>query len=726
MRRLRRVPAVVFAGDRRVWKAAVLAAVPLLALTAFYCLRPRFYYTGTDSVDETTYFSQAPAGTPTCTPSVLELAAGTAIVRLRARSPTRERPSLRLMLQVGAHTIYSDLSPLHVQPDRISNADFQIPRTPARPAARIASLCVQATAGAIEWVGAGVPSIVSQSATVNGAPLPAQLAVWFMPPAGSRRSYVQEAGAIFQRAALFRPGIVGAWTYPVLLFLVLPAIAVLALRCLALALAGGGWSARRAGAWLFAIAALNFACWALITPAFQAPDEVDHFAYVQSVVERGEGPSTDAAAPIDRWSNSESLALEATAFLTDHEIDDTRLPWTSLAQERYRELDAIQHPAANNGGGYSTSAAHGPLYYLALAPGYLLARHGTAFSQLTLMRLTSALLGALAALFAFLIARELAPGRPWLAVLAGLLVVYEPMYGFISGAVNNDVGVNAAGAAVAFLLIRLLRRGPTVAWGLIAGVTLVALPLIKETGLSLYPVAALVLLAALWRYHSRSDLPGWIALILGAILMDELSVHVLSSLQPPAAANGFSAIGSNTSAASEALHHIPEFLSFLWQLFLPRLPGMAQHFSVSGNPADVIFVKRGWGAFGWYDVFFSHWVYVVIALAMLLSIPLGALAAGREWTWIRRNWIETLTVILIPVAVIAGFEAAYYSPGVQTVIPTFGRYVFPAIAPLAVMVVGALHGFGRRNMLYCGVALFVAMIALSYSAQLLTLTSFYA
>jgi len=369
------------------------------------------------------------------------------------------------------------------------------------------------------------------------------------------------------------------------------------------------------------------------------------------------------------------------------------MPWTSLAENRYHELDAIQHPSANNGGGYSTSAAHGPLYYLALAPGYLLAKSDTAFSQLTLMRLISALLGALAALFAFLIARELAPGRPWLGVLAGLLVVYEPMYGFISGVVNNDVGVNAAAAAAAFLLIRLLRRGPTVAWGLITGVTLVALPLIKETGLSLYPVAALVLLAGLVMYHRRSDLAGWIALVVGAILMDEISVHVLSKLQPPAASNGFSAIGSNTSAASEALHQLPEFMSYLWQIFLPRLPGMAQHFSVGGNPAYAIFVKRGWGAFGWYDVFFSHWVYVVIALAMLATIPLGLMAARREWVWIRRNWLEALTVVLIPVAVI---------------------------------VVGALHGFGRRNMLYCGIALFVAMIALSYSAQLLMLTSFYA
>jgi len=70
------------------------------------------------------------------------------------------------------------------------------------------------------------------------------------------------------------------------------------------------------------------------------------------------------------------------------------------------------------------------------------------FSQLTLMRFTSALLGALGVLFAFLLVRELAPARPWLAVLAALLVTYEPMYGFISGLVNNDVGVNAGAAAL--------------------------------------------------------------------------------------------------------------------------------------------------------------------------------------------------------------------------------------------------------------------------------------
>ena len=687
---------MLFAGDRRVWKVAALAAIPALALVAFYCLRPNFYYTGTNSVEEGTHLKHVPPNAPVCTPAVLELPAGTAFVRLSLRSPTRERPALQLTVGVGARSIHSTLPPLAVAASRISNADFPIPKTPDSPSARYASLCVQAGEGEVEWSATDVPSIVSQSLTVAGAPQPAQLSVWFLPPAGSRRSFVQQASAIFQRAAMFRPGIVGAWTYWVLILLVLPAIGLLGLRCMAVALGSSaahekatpesarfahehgagedavrrGWSARRAACWLFAIAALNFACWALITPAFQAPDEVDHFAYVQSVIERGEGPSTNATIPLDRWSSAESLALEATAFPTDHEIADTRMPGTPLAAQRYRALNAAEHPPTDNEGGYSTTAVHGPLYYLALAPGYLLAGHAATFSQLTLMRLMSALLGALAALFAFLIARELAPARPWLAVLAGLLVVYEPMYGFISGTLNNDVGVNAAAAAAAFLLLRALRHGLTAPWGLATGATLVAVPLVKQTGLSLYPVAVLVLVGAFVVHRGWRSPLGWLSLAVGAIAMDAISSKVLSMLQPAAGANGFSAIGSNTSAAHEALTHIPEFLSYLWQLFLPRLPGMAQHFATGGVPAFTIFVRRGWGAFGWYDVFFPRWVYLAILAAMLVAIPLGLLAARREWRWIRRNSLETLTVVLVPIAVIAGFEAAYSARACR---PSFPR-----------------------------------------------------
>jgi hypothetical protein len=81
---------------------------------------------------------------------------------------------------------------------------------------------------------------------------------------------------------------------------------------------------------------------------------------------------------------------------------------------------------------------------------------------------------------------------------------------------------------------------------------------------------------------------------------------------------------------------------------------------------------------------------------------------------------------LAPVLVLLGFEAAYYVRTVHAVIPEFGRYEFPAIAPLAAIVVGILHFAGRRWALCAGTVLLVAMLGLSYAAQLLELTAFYA
>lgn len=723
----------MFAGDQRVWRVAAVAAVPVVALVAFYCLRPRDYYTGTNNVEAYTYIAQAAPGESACV-SGLQIPPGTRRIRLQLISRTRLRPALKMALSLGGsrtHPIDSELGPQPVPANRISGAVFTIPNLPIRQNNQPASLCLTA-ADVVNWGGTPLPNVPSVSPpTLGGHPISGRIAVRYLPRAGEQQSYLARASEILSRAALFRPGIVGPWTYWIILLALLPTIAVLAIRCLALAVAGRG---RRLGAWLFAIAAVNAVCWSLITPAFQGPDEVDHYAYVQSLVERGEGPSHDPNSPLPRWSGSESLALEDTSFFTDHQVGDTKPPWLTSQQNHYHAEVAAHHPRSNDGGGYTTSAAHGPVYYLALAPAYLLTHHASVFSQLTLMRITSALLGALVVLFTFLLAREIAPGRPWLAVLAALLVAYQPMYGFISGIVNNDVGVNAAAAALELLLIRMLRRGITVQSGLITGAVLVALPIVKGTGLSLYPVAALVFIVTLWRHHERRDLYGWAALALAGLAVGEFSAHVLSTLQPATAATGSGAISSNASAVNDALHHIPNFLSYLWQSVLPRLPFMTKYFPPpvhSGfvlfrDPGFVIFVERGWGAFGWYDVFFQKWVYIVIFIAMVLTIPLGALALRQEWSWVRRNWLPVLALIAIPVAVTLGFVAAYYSPSPRIVIAEFGRYAFPAIGPLAVLVVGALHAFGRRRMLTVGVGLLVAAIGLSYAAQLLTLTAFYA
>jgi Predicted membrane protein (DUF2142) len=726
---LGRAASAVFTGDRRVWRAAAIVAVPLLALSAFYCLRPRFYFTGTDSVEAEAPVIEAQAGAPACVPG-LWLPAATAFVRVQTFSPTARRPALRLRLFIGHRSIFSRLPPLAVGAERPVNADFPIASTPAHPIARRVSLCLR-SAGPIHLGGTPLSKPGAEAPTLHGTPVAAGVAVWFLPRAGQRSSYAQRAGSIFSRAALFRPGIVGAWTYPLLLFVLAPALALLALRCLALALAGRG---RRLAAWLFAIAALNACCWALITPVFQGPDEVDHFAYTQSLVERGQKPTDDQSSPILRWSSAENLALQDTGFLTDHQVGDSRAPWLSAQARTYGAHVRRERPNRSDGGGYTTSAAHGPIYYLALAPAYAATRTASIFSQLTLMRFVSALIGALVVLFTYLLARELAPRRAWLGVLAGLLVAYEPMYGFISGIVNNDVGVNATAAALELLLIRLLRRGITIPWGALTGAVLLLLPSVKGTGLSLYPIAALVFAVALWRNHRRADLAGWAALAIVALVVGELIAHVLNpAFAPPASGGGgggggpASAIGSNANAVSEALHHIPDYLSYLWQVFLPRLPFMAHHFAPGKYPGFVIFIERGWGAFGWYDVFFPSWVYfAILAVSVLVFLVLAPWAALRERRWLRARWAETLTVVLTPAAVIVGFTAAYYSVEPRPVIAEFGRYVFPAIGPIALFVVGALHALGRRRLPVIGTGLLVAMIVLTYAAQLLTLTSFYA
>jgi hypothetical protein len=110
-------------------------------------------------------------------------------------------------------------------------------------------------------------------------------------------------------------------------------------------------------------------------------------------------------------------------------------------------------------------------------------------------------------------------------------------------------------------------------------------------------------------------------------------------------------------------------------------------------------------------------------VACILMAPV---AARREWTWVRAHRLELIALAAMPVAVIVGFEAAYYSPRPRSVIPEVGRYVFPAIGPLAILVVGSLHAVGRRWMSSIAVVLVLAMIGLSYASQLLTLTAFYA
>ncbi|MCZ7547156.1 MAG: DUF2142 domain-containing protein [Anaerolineae bacterium] len=112
------------------------------------------------------------------------------------------------------------------------------------------------------------------------------------------------------------------------------------------------------------------------------------------------------------------------------------------------------------------------------------------------LRLFSVALGAVTVALAPAIARATAPGHPAVAPLAMALTAFNPMFVFISGAVNND-NLNIALTTLAlFLSLRLLRDGLRARWVVALSVALALASLSKISGLAFYPLAALVLLIA--------------------------------------------------------------------------------------------------------------------------------------------------------------------------------------------------------------------------------------
>jgi hypothetical protein len=186
------------------------------------------------------------------------------------------------------------------------------------------------------------------------------------------------------------------------------------------------------------------------------------------------------------------------------------------------------------------------------------------------------------------------------------------------------------------------------------------------------------------------------------------------------------AIATAGGTISTALHAPLSYLTYVWEVFLPRLPGMHPHFPAGQYPASTIFVHTSWAAFGWNDIEFPGWVYKLLGSTIVAGGALGIAAAWRERSFLRRRPIEVLLLALTPVVVILAVEAVFYTSGRRAVITEFGRYQFPALAAWAALAVAALHGVGRRRMLAAGAVLLSALIAFGIASQLLVLTTFYA
>lgn len=358
----------------------------------------------------------------------------------------------------------------------------------------------------------------------------------------------------------------------------------------------------------------------------QSPDEPAHFAYAQGLAESFTLPGIKGRPGIssDQGVAENAVGAGRGAF------------WPGSAPPDWRRSDyaaylAAEHsadpPSRSNGSGPSTADANPPLYYLFAAVGYLIDDGGTAFGRLYAIRISGVLLLVLTTIGAWLLAGETLGHRrlPQLAcaAVAGLL----PMDAFMSTNVNPDALLITAWTFALWLGARVINREAAGRDAVALCAVTAAAILTKATS---YALVVPVLLALFFGWHRRPapERGPTLTRIAGAGLV--LVVPVLAWL---ALAHALGRAGINTIGSSPAHPFIVrQFLSYVWQFYLPRLPFLTPFRVTPQLPVYDIWLNQGTGVFGWLDVYLPDWLYRATAWAAagIAIVDVGLLTRLRE------------------------------------------------------------------------------------------------
>jgi len=229
------------------------------------------------------------------------------------------------------------------------------------------------------------------------------------------------------------------------------------------------------------------------------------------------------------------------------------------------------------------------------------------------------------------------------------------------------------------------------------GAVLALLPLAKGNGFFLYPAAAVGLAGVAWRHRPGARpfvaAAAAFALVCAVWIPFSLALHHDPLPTNPGwnAANPMeypTQVGPAVETRA-ALDHPGQFASYLWEEFLPPLPGMPDVRPLNfPHAAYTAYVVRGWASFGFIAIQFPHWVYVAIAAALGAAALMLLAALVRERRGVRQRGWELGVLVLALLTVWIGSEAVYFVPRANS-LSLFGRYLFVAIAALAVAAVGA-------------------------------------
>jgi Predicted membrane protein (DUF2142) len=703
-----RTPATVCgcltASGRAALRAVVVGGPLLIALGVVVLLsigdRPLL---GTNRVGPASFFAVVPPGGQACTGAPERIPAGTGVVVVRA-STTQAGP-LDVALVHGRRVIARGRRTASSE-----SGDTDVSLASEVRSTQRAVVCVRN--GGIKPLGlAGTPAGSSPRVRIDRRPVDALIRLEYR--GAHRVSWWSRIGGILDRFPDGKASFVGKWTLWLALGFVLAAIA---LGMVAL------WRPRRARTAAIlcaAVAVLNALAFSITVPPFQVPDEESHTAYVQYLAETGKVPRPSTIG----YSAEEWELLRVLQFTSTIGVRDNRPPHGPAFQAALR---AVQrgHPSRVGTGDVAGAVVYPPTFYAAEAVPYWLSPTGSSLlDRLFWMRVLCALFAGVTVALAFGFLRELLPGTPWAWTTGALALALLPMFGFISGGVQNDAGLYLCSAGLFWAMARILRRGLTVRRGLALGGALVAGLLIKYTMVALAPAALATVLIALWRARAAGKPPPWRgALVAGAVVAVPLVVYALLSrlawdrpLSGPLRA-------SHPAVAHPEPATIGGQLSYAWELWLPRLPFMDDKFP-GFTPVWTTWYRGGIGRFGWLDYGFPAWVAILLVPVVLAIVVFAVRAVLPRWRGFRTELgVYALAVLgLMLLLSVVGYryelkyETYFQSP----------RYLFALLPLFAAAVAVAARGAGRRFGPAFGAAVVMIVAALMVFAQLATLERYY-
>jgi 4-amino-4-deoxy-L-arabinose transferase-like glycosyltransferase len=461
--------------------------------------------------------------------------------------------------------------------------------------------------------------------------------------------------------------------------------------------------------------------WSLVTPAFQAPDENAHYAFVQSLVE-GPGLPGNPGRPL--LSTEQADAAAASNADQTAAIPQTKPTWDPRLDAQWRAADRrLARKERADGGGPLAAANNPPLYYAYAAVPYAIARGDSLMARLLAVRWGSVLWLLVTVLGAWLLVGEVL-GRDRLLQLAGASVAaLAPMSTFMAASVSPDAMLYALWALAAWLGVRILKRRLPLIDAVALGAVVGAACVVKATSYALLPAATLAIGLGAWR---RYRLSGARAPVAGRALAGAAGVAVTLGtwlvvarvIDRPAAAQVAGAVGS-------AGTNWRELASYLWQFYLPRLPFMQDFFHTAGvnYPVYDVFLQGSWGRFGWLEVKLPGAVYL---LATAATIGVAVAAAVRLWRDRGRHDLAVgAFLVLVVLTLLAGLHWTdfHLSAGGSFM---QGRYLLPLLAIAGLTLAQALRLLSPRRRVWGVAVVLAALFALQALSLGTMLERFYA